>query len=397
MAATNTRLAFTVQRLARLPVPDEGRVYYYDVQTPGLTCCVTSTNVRTFYLYRKIRGRPCRIRIERTDRISLADARERAKRLVGDIANGKDPHAERVAARGEMQFGELFERYIEGYAKHHKLTWAEDQRAHDRYLAGWKKRPLSTIHKSNVAALHARVGKNNGLYAANRLRTLLHGVFAYAGDLGFEGANPVKGVKPFKEQQRERFLHPDEFPKFWAALDAEPSETCRDFFKVCLLTGARRGNVLRMRWEELNLDRAEWRIPQTKIGEPLTVVLAPEAVEVLRRRQAAIENGCPWVFEGHHHGKHLKDPTKPWKSILARAGLSDLRVHDLRRTLGSWQAAGGSSLLVIGKSLGHKRADTTMIYSRLNLDPVRESVTKAVAAMMATAKPQKGGKRRGKK
>lgn len=139
-----------------------------------------------------------------------------------------------------------------------------------------------------------------------------------------------------------------------------------------------------MTWEELALDRATWTIPGAKFknGRAMTVHLPGPALDILRRRTAE-SNGSPWVFPGRRHGKHLTDPTKPWKAILAKAGLTDLRLHDLRRTMGSWQAATGASLPVIGKSLGHLNQGTTAIYARLDLAPIVEAVDKAAAAMLA--------------
>ena len=114
----------------------------------------------------------------------------------------------------------------------------------------------------------------------------------------------------------------------------------------------------------------------------MTVHLPAPALEILRRRLGGAD-ASPWVFPGRRHGQHLSDPTKPWKAVLAKAGLTDLRLHDLRRTMGSWQAATGASLPVIGKSLGHLNQGTTAIYARLDLDPVRQAVDKATSAMLA--------------
>ena len=122
----------------------------------------------------------------------------------------------------------------------------------------------------------------------------------------------------------------------------------------------------------------------------MTVVLCPEAVAILERRRQAIVN--PYVFPGRGKTGHLMEPKLAWERLLARAGIADLRIHDLRRTLGSWQAAAGSSLQVIGKSLGHARPETTAIYARLQLEPVRQSVNAAAAAIAAAGKAEvKGG------
>ncbi len=134
-----------------------------------------------------------------------------------------------------------------------------------------------------------------------------------------------------------------------------------------------------MRWDEIHLLRGEWRII-TKGKQPQTVTLSPDVLEILIERQ---KRSCSeWVFPGIGKTGHLVEPKGAWKRIVNQAGLADMRIHDLRRTLGSWQAKNNSSLLVIGKSLNHKSTKSTDIYARLDLDPVRESVNLANAAIL---------------
>lgn len=158
--------------------------------------------------------------------------------------------------------------------------------------------------------------------------------------------------------------------------------TIRDFILIALLTGARRRNVQAMRWSEITWERESWTIPaeKSKSGEAVSIALTPVALRVLENRKA--ESRSQWVFPGRGKSGHLEEPKTAWKRILKRAEVTDLRVHDLRRTLGSWQAATGASLPIIGKSLGHKSLAATQIYARLNLDPVRESVNRATDAML---------------
>jgi integrase len=282
---------------------------------------------------------------------------------------------------------------VERPAQPHKRTWKEDEAQYKRYLARWKARKLSEVRPADVTALHAKIGRESGHYAANRMLALLSAMFNYAARLGYAGGNPAKGVKHFKEQSRDRFLRADELRAFFDALgDEQTPPLWRDFFTVALLTGARRANVLSMKWADLELERGLWRIPesQSKNKEPLLCVLPPAAVEILRRRAdendaLEDEDRSPFVFPGRGRTGHVADPTKPWEDVLARAKIKDLRLHDLRRTLGSWQAAAGASLSIIGRSLGHKNVATTAIYARLDLDPVRASVNTAADAIMAAA------------
>ena len=137
-----------------------------------------------------------------------------------------------------------------------------------------------------------------------------------------------------------------------------------------------------MRWQDINFHRATWKIPETKNGMSHLIPLSHQALSILQERYEAKHN--EWVFPSQtSKSGHLEEPKSAWKRILQRANLEDLRLHDLRRTLGSWQAATGANSYIIGKSLGHKTQQATAIYARLNIDPVRESVEKATQAMFA--------------
>ena len=134
--------------------------------------------------------------------------------------------------------------------------------------------------------------------------------------------------------------------------------------------------MLAMRWSEIDWDNRTWHVADTKSGEPHVVPLIDRALEILITRKA--EGPGEWVFPSMTGATgHLADPKKAWQRILERAEINDLRIHDIRRTLGSYQAIAGASLSVIGKSLGHKSQRATEVYARLHLDPVRASIEAA--------------------
>ncbi|MCU9850561.1 tyrosine-type recombinase/integrase [Defluviimonas sp. WL0024] len=386
---TSHHLNFTKAALLKAPAaPKGGKDYYNDEKEKGLVLAVTPAGTKSFYLYKRVEGRPERILLGRFPDISIENARKLAASAKGKIAGGKNPQKERRAIRGEMTFGALFTEYLEKYSKVHKRSWAYDEREVPKFLSHWFKRRISTIEKAEVERLHAKIGKENGLYQANRLLERIRSIFNRAIDWGWDGTNPAIGIKKYREKSRDRFLQPDELPRFFAALSAEPNEAARDFFMVSLLTGARKSNLLAMRWKDINFATATWRIPETKNGEAQTVHLSGPAMEILTERKLASES--PWVFPGDGRTGHLADPKKAWGRILAGAGIEDLRIHDLRRTLGSYQAATGANGYIIGKSLGHKSHQSTAVYARLNLDPVRDSVNKATEAMLGYASQVSG-------
>jgi integrase len=303
------------------------------------------------------------------------------------IAQGKNPADVKRAVRDEMTLRELFDAYLERHAKLHNKRWADDEGTFNLNFSGWKFRKISSITKLDVVTLHARIGRTRGKYAANRAVELLGTMFNRAREWGWEGENPAAGVKAFREHKRARFMDGAELQAFFKALLAEPNETMRDFFLVALLTGARRSNVQAMRWPEINWDSGSWMIPDEKAkgGEAMNLALSPAVIRILEQRQQTAtesETKSEWVFPGVGKTGHITEVKSAWQRITKAAKLTDLRVHDLRRTLGSWQAAQGTSLQIIGKSLGHTSLEATKIYARLQLDPIRAAVTQAGDAML---------------
>jgi integrase len=382
--ARRRKFQFTKKAIEALPAPVTGqRAYFYDREIRGLAVAVSPAGKKVYILYRKIGGRPERVTIGPCCDLSVDEARRKAEQLNGAIARGENPAKTRREVRDEMTLGELFELYLERYAREHKRTWKDDVGTFNLHLSAWRLRRISEIRKLDVVTLHGRIGRTRGKYSANRVVELLCTMFNRAREWGWSGENPAAGVKAFKERKRERFLQAEELPAFFESLAAELNGIVRDYILVSLLTGARRSNVQAMQWSQLSLERGVWVVPaeEAKGNEVLSVALSPVVIRILENRRASATS--EWVFPGHGATGHLVEPKTAWKRILKRAGLTDLRLHDLRRSLGSWEAATGASLPIIGKSLGHKSLAATQVYARLNLDPVRAAVNLANDAMLA--------------
>lgn len=380
-AMPNKKINFTKGALADLPTPSPGkREYYYDTKTRGLGICVSPTGKKTFIVYRKINSRPERITIGDIKDFSIEQVRGRADEINALIAKGENPAQRHRLTKTEITLGDLFTEYMNRHAKVHKMSWQEDERQYTYYLSPWKLRKLSSIRKTDIQKLHQEIGHKSGPYAANRLLALTSSLFNRAIEYClWDKPNPADGIKKFKEKSRSRFLQADELPRLFTALSEEPNKSARDYILLSLLTGARKSNMLSMRWNEVNFESGFWVIPKTKNGESHTIPLVSQALAILKDRSENRTN--EWVFPSTGKSGHLADPKKAWKRILERAGITDLRIHDLRRSLGSWQASTGASLAIIGKTLAHKNVATTAIYARLNIDPVRDAMNKATQAM----------------
>jgi integrase len=399
---------FTQVTIEALPLPDKGkRAYYRDEKEDGLVIDVRPSGSKSFYLYKKINGRPERVLIGPYPDVKIPEARKKAAMLKGQIAAGNNPQEEKRQIRQEITLGEIFKDYMDRYSKVHKKSWEYDEREIPVYFGHWFKRRLSSITKHEVRELvesiYNKKFKKNGIsrgghYQANRALERLRALYNKAIEWGWQGDNPTTGIKKYKEVSRDRFIHRDEFTFLLEALDVEENHTARDYILMSLMTGARKTNVLQMRWEQIDWYNNVWRIPDTKNGEPQNVVLVERAVQILNQRRSMTNS--PWVFPSDVTDGHFADPKKSWSRVRQRAtlalwkltpeyaalindveskiiaannyvytvaklydcvvneadkrnieiptGLMDLRLHDIRRTFGSWQVMTGASLHVVG-------------------------------------------------
>jgi integrase len=382
---------FTKAYLESLPLPVSGRVEYQDSKTPGLKIRVTSNNVKTFCVLKRVKGGPpLRTTLGRYPAMSIEQARRQASVVLAEIAEGGNPVEVKRALKAELTFAELFALYFQRHALVHKKTGKEDEQRYTQYLQKpLGKKKISAITRDDIATVHLNITSDGHLAVANRVLALLSVVFNRAIEWGITEKNPCFKIRRNKEVSRERFLQAEELPSFIAALEAEPNYTVRDYIWLSLFSGARQANVLSMRWSEIDFVEGVWHIKMTKNGTPQNVPLPVPALTLLKKRKKSIGDTSDFVFPGKGVTGHLVEPKKAWAAILLRANITGLRIHDLRRTMGSWQAKTGASLSVIGKSLNHKSIQTTAIYARLDIDPIRVSMNTATSAILKAGRVRK--------
>jgi integrase len=383
---------FTMKVIEKLEIPEKGIQDYLDINKKYLILRVTSKGLKTFYYRRKVDGRVRWVKLGVFPELNVFRARKKVDEKNGLVARGIDPADEKKDQRKVVTFGVLYKKFYELHSKPHKKSHLEDERRFRLYLQGWKNRKAISITREFVYKWQNQTANTGGKIQANRTLQLAKAVYNFAIKQGFyEGANPCAGIKLFKEKSRDRFMDAEELKRFFEGLESEPNPTMRDFFALALFTGARRSNLQSMKWEDLYLEKGVWVIPgeESKNSEPVKVILAPESIEILMNRKNENSRSSAYVFPSQRRDSkspHMVEPKKAWKALCERANLRDLRIHDLRRTLGSWQAISGSSLNIIGKSLGHKDQATAAVYSRLNLDPIRNSVLNAIKLMKDSVK-----------
>lgn len=377
---------FTKSFIESLPKAEKGkRSYYKDNKVSSLEIMVTDKGSKSFKVTKKKDGRIIRVTLGKYPDLSIENARKKAHEVSAQIAAGINPNEEKSKLNQEITFGNLFKEFIERYAKSQKKTWKDDERDINRLCSHWFKRKISTITNQDIRLFHEKLGAD-APYMANRMLARIKVMYNKAIEWGYGGNNPADKIKKFKEESRDRFIQPDELPRFFKSLEQEENTIARDYIYLSLYTGARQSDVLSMRWDQIDFSSEKWRIPKTKNGDPQTIPLMKEALEIVKNRKKENKKldlsdlQKQWVLPSFKSEVgHLTEPKKAWSRILERAKIENLRLHDIRRTLGSYQAISGASNNIVGKTLGHKSQAATAIYARLNLDPVKKSMEDAIS------------------
>lgn len=371
----------------RAQVPERDQAFIRDDQVTGLALRVTAGGVKSFVFEGRVRGRVRRITLGAWPTMTVGQARDAVMKIRAAIAEGRDPANDRQDARHEPTFGDLVDSYLADAEARGRRSLGRMNERINKYLKPWCNRQASDITPGDVALLHQVIGKENGKVVANRVAVLLlRAIFNHALKLKlFKGENPAIGIEPFAEQSRERFLTPAELERVNNELAAESHPYWRAYFSATLMLGTRKNELLGAKWGDIDLEARTLRLPVTKNGKSHLLPI-PEAV--LRMLQelpsfAARDKGEGWIFPSTLAGVgHLADPSKAWQRIRERAGCPDVTIHDLRRSLGSWLASEGHSLLLIGRALGHQSSASTQIYARLALAPLREALERNASLML---------------
>lgn len=374
---------------------EEKEFIVWDTEIPGFGVRVRPSGRRVYILkYRTKKGTPRKPAIGRHGSITAEQARSIARTWLAEVHKGGDPAAETEAGRNAPSLSEFAERYMKQHAevKKRPLSVAADERnLRNHILPKFGRKKLIDINRQDIIRFHHSLKDKPG--AANRCVALLSKMFNLAEKWGLrpDGSNPCRHVEKYKERRMERFLSNDELARLGEVL-AEVECTGTELpsaiaaIRLLLFTGCRRSEVLTLKWEHVDFERHCLRLPESKTGAK-TVYLSPPALEVLTGMER--QEGNPYVIRGAKPGSHLVNLTKPWHRIRAKAGLDDVRIHDLRHSFASVAVAGGLSLPLIGALLGHTQPQTTARYAHLAADPLRQAtelVGRRIAAAMDPAR-----------
>ena len=393
------------EKLVKNAQPVEGKDYQlFDSELRAFALIVYRSGSKAFTIDYRHAGRPRRMVFGRWPEWSVSAARIRAKELRRDVDAGYDPLKQRQQMREQPRIRDLIDRYlIEHASKLAKTNEADQHSMMEKLVAPhWENRLVSEITRSDVEQLLTKVaegrarphkakpnnrarklqGPKKTPIRANRVGEALRKAFSLAIEWGWREDNPASGFYRRLENPRERFLTKDEIDRLVNALDHDEDQRAADIIRICMLTGARVGEVRQSRFEQFNLDLLIWTKPAstTKQRRMHRVPISENVAAIVRQRQLVVPNSSPWVFPGDVAGQPVIEIRRFWKRIQREAQIEDVRIHDLRHTFASLLVSGGASLEMIGKLLGHTQLQTTQRYAHLLDAPLREGVN-AVAGM----------------
>jgi integrase len=325
---------------------------------------------------------------------TLQQARDKARSMKVDIADGQDPIAIKQAQRTAVTMNELAIRYMDEHAnvKKKPKSAQEDKRNLSLHvLPVLGSQAARELTRENISSLHN--GLRDKPYLANRVLSLLSKMFNLAEMWGYreDGSNPCRHIQKFSEESRERFLSEEELTHLFSVLvNAEKTQAASKnaiaAIRLLIHTGCRLDEIRTLKWEYVDLGNGQLNLPDSKTGAKV-VHLSEAAVQVLSRLIRVKNN--PHVIVGKKEGASLVNLDKPWRKLKGLAGLDDVRIHDLRHTFASIAASKGYGLHVIGGLLGHKSTATTSRYAHLQTKTLKdavETISSGIAVKRAGAK-----------
>ena len=378
-----------------LKPPTQGNTVIWDDEVVGFGVRITAGGSIAFVLRYVVNGRERRFTIGKHPDLSPTAAREEAIRRRGDISRGIDPLANREADRSAPTMADLCERYIERHAIPHKRpsSVADDRSIINRVIKPtFGNRKVVDVTHDDIDLVHQSMRATP--YQANRTVALLSKMFSLSVfKWKMRTDNPCRGVQQFQEHKRKRYLKPDELQRLVRALAQHRNQQTANAVRLLLLTGARKGELLSANWGQFDLDRGEWVKPSAHTKQRLEhhVPLSAPALALLVAMKANHDKRSEpttFLFPSYVGDTPQQELKRFWHSICKTAGISNVRVHDLRHSFASYLASSGASLPLIGEMLGHTQASTTARYAHLLDDPKRKAA-KRVGAIIAAAETGK--------
>ncbi|MFN4015550.1 MAG: tyrosine-type recombinase/integrase [Reyranella sp.] len=367
--------------------------FIWDDSLPGFGVRVLPSGRKGYIVQYRAGRRSRRMSLGPSTVLTCEQARTRAINIIAAARGGDDPAARRDADRRTATVKELADRFdkehvslrikestAKGYRRLLQLT----------ILPALGRHRVTEVTRADIAKLHHDL--RHIPYEANRCLEVISKMFSLAEMWGLrpDGSNPRKHIKKYAEEKRERFLSPAELKRVGEVLREMESEgielpSAIAATRLLILTGCRLNEIMTLQWEHVDLPGKALRLPDSKTGAKV-VHLGQPAIDVLEKIARVEKN--PWVIVGTLPGARLTDLQPFWQRVRARAGLNDVRIHDLRHTFASTAVASGQGLPMIGKLLGHTQVQTTARYAHLASATVKTAASDVSAEIAASLNGQ---------
>jgi integrase len=348
--------------------PGRTKIDFFDTEQRGFMLEVRSSGGKTFYQrYTDLRGRERQFKIGPAEVLTLDQARRKARLILAQALVGDDPQQQRRELRETPTLKELVrERYLP-HVKSYKRSWCTDEtvlRLH--ILPALGAQAVDQLNNEQIADLLRRMREQG--YASgttNRVLILLRYIYNLGRKWRVAGMsqNPTLGLSTAPDVQRDRFLDAAETQRLIVAIQADENQTAAQAIMLLLLTGGRRNEITQAKWEFVNWERRTLLVPLSKSGKPRAIALNAQALALLRAIPSL--DGNPYIFPSAVTGRPSASLFFPWDRIRKRAGLKDVRLHDLRHSYASFLVNQGISLYVVQGLLGHAHSRTTQRYAHL--------------------------------
>jgi integrase len=386
----------------------------WDDDLPGFGVRVRSKGAKSFvFQYRAGAGRTAptrRFTFGSTSKLTPDQARALARKVSGEVAGGDDPAKSKSEDRHAITVAGLIDLFVREHVKSKcKPSTAENYELvlRSMVIPELGSTRVTKLHKRDVARVHLK--RQDTPYQANNMIRVLRSMYNFAAGRGLvpESFNPARGIVPFKQQGRERFLSNAELERLGASLELGESEGipwvldpdapnakhvpkqlrnqrtkieehAAAAIRLLLFTGCRMREILHLQWSQVDLERGLLFLSDSKTGRKAVILNTP-AIRVLQ----GLSRIGTFVIAGECPDKPRHDLKRPWFAVTRHAGLQGLRIHDLRHNFASFGASGGMGLPIIGKLLGHSQPSTTARYAHLDTDPLRAAADKIAGTIAA--------------
>ena len=367
-----------------LPPPDpdwpSNNIEYSDTVETGLKLVVYRSGKRYFRYRLVVNGKKKMITIGEYPAVSVEKARSKVREFKALLADGIDPTATPDVDDSVLTFGNFVEKHYRPFAKMERRSYTDiANRLTNRILPAFGHRPLTAIKRHEISEFHVKLGSEVAAPTANRTVATISAILNLAVERGLLESNPGRGIRKLKENgPRSRVLGGEELMRFMTKLLETLQTVAGQAIYLLITTGLRRGEVLNLRWNDVNLADKSIYLTMTKCGEPRYVPLNSQALDLLTRLQRERGAKGGFVFPGAGKTGHLTEVRKTFNAICRDAKIADLHPHDLRRAYASLLVNAGTPLSAIQRLLGHKKIVTTEIYARINQDSLRSATETAV-------------------